>query len=231
MDIKLSEVKRLILESLQPIEEKYGYKISKSQFSLIKKEKERTSALSFTENHWFDEVQLIPSIYVDVKEIQDIWKKFDQYTGYTFLCNLRKLSHWYDDFTSWDDFKTDNADRYQVFIYNNDIQNTSNDIQILFEKYGLRYTEEYATISGVHKLLNSDPENEATSTKRESAWWHTPGFHVQSTVGLIAAKLVDDGSYNIIAEIYSKRLEQRRKEKSMYEEDINLFFKIKEYLG
>lgn len=235
-NLKLIEVKRLLLESLQPIEDKHGYKITKSKFALIKKEKERTSALDFTENHWFDEVQIMPAICVDIKEINDIWQKFDKYIGHTYHMNLKKLSYWYDN-VFWDDFDPDDKDKYIILNYDNDISNASLDIQNLFEKYGLRYIEEYGTVEGVNKLMNSDPINEATNTKeksakKESAWWHCQSFNTQSVVGLIAAKLSDTASsYNEIADIYTQKINEHKKNDTMYDDDIIRFFEIKKYLG
>jgi hypothetical protein len=233
---KLSEVKRILLELLVPIQIEYGYKINKSKFSLIKKEEAITASLQFTENHWFDEVQIIPSICVDIKEINEIWEKFDEYIGYSFRMNLKKIGYWYDN-VLWDDFKVDDKSYYSIKNYDINIINASVDIQRLFEKYGLRYIQEYGSVDGVNKLMNSSPEKKATNTKekpasKESAWWHCQSFKTQSIVGLIAAKLTDDGvSYKKIADLYTQRINQYKENDSMYEKDINRFFEIKKYLS
>ena len=235
-DIKLTEVKRILLESLQPLADKYGYKISKGKFALIKKEKEQISVLQFIENQWDDEVQIMPTVSVTVKEISDIWQKFDPNIESdiynTYWCDLLKLEYWFED-KYWNDFDAYDISRLSIHNYE-EIPSIASKIQNLFELYALPYINNFSNVEGVNKLMNSDPENEGSSEyhPKESAWWHCPGFHIQSTVGLIAAKLAGDAIwYKKISDIYTQKINKHKEEDTISENAINRFFEIKKYLG
>jgi hypothetical protein len=224
--MKVSEVKKIILNSLIPISDEYNYKINKGNFELVKKGKEYTSALSFTDVHWFDEVQLKPSIWVDVEVINEIWKKFDTHISYTYIMNLRELKDWYDlGEVSWEKFQLNDFDRYKLFNYDNDIINASNDIQNLFKTYGLKYINDFSNVEGVDKLYNSN----LLEDNHENP--HCAGFQVKSIVGLISAKLSSNPNYKEITEVYSDMLQKHKLEDTMNLVDIERFYKIKEYLG
>ena len=220
-NIKLSEVKRLLIDGLQPLANKHGYKLNKGKFAFIKREQNRTSRLYFTENHWSDEVQIIPAIDVSIKEVDDIIKNFDgiavNFYDSSLQINLNKLAYWYGN-KSLDDFEYDDKDKYIIQNYTNDINNAVNGISENFEKYGLRYIDEYGNIEGLNKLYNSNLVEE---------YFSNFSFIEQIIFGLILSKIVDL-NHEQIAEIYTQRV--NKKKDDMSKEHFELFFKIKKHL-
>lgn len=222
--MKLSEVKIIIFETFVNLENEYGYKLSKGKFGFIKKEKGSVSGLYFTENHWFDEVQIMPAICVDVEEINVIWKKFNNNIGYTYFMNLLELKDWYDlGFVKWEKFKRDQGNKYKLFDYDNDLKSAINEIQDLFKNYGLKYVNDFSNLEGVDKLYNTN--------LLENKNPHCSGLQVQSIVGMISAKLSSNSNYKVITDVYSDLLEKHRLENTMNLNDIETFYKIKKYLG
>ncbi len=221
--MKLSEVKKQLLDSLIPISKEYEYKINKSKFALINKDVDKICSLQFTENHWSTEIQIMPAICVDVIEINAIWSKFDDYISYTFFMNLRKLEDWFDiGVIDWEKFKLNDGDKYCIFNYDKDLVSASEDIQRLFRDYGLRYINDYGHVKGVDTLYNNNPLEEDNP--------HCAGFQVQSVVGIIAAKLAKNPKYDEIKSIYTKRMKKHKEEDTMDVEDIERFFEVSKYL-
>lgn len=222
--MKVSEVKEKLLILLNPLCIELGYKTNKGRFSINKKQGNVSSSLHFLTNHWFDEVQVIPYVEIDIKEINDIWKKFDEYIGYTYYMNLRELKDWYNiGEISWEKFVKNNGNRYKLFNYENNLIEAFNEIGNLFKDYGLKYIDDFGSIEGVNRLYN---ENYLDNNNP-----HCSGFNVKGVVGLIAAKLSDNPNYEVISAYYTDIINQHKKANTMTKKDIEIFFKIKEYLG
>jgi hypothetical protein len=222
--MKLLEVKSKIYESFINFESEYGYKANKTKFGFIKKDKDFISGLYFTENHWFDEVQIMPSVFVDVEEINLIWRQFNKNISYTYFMNLLELKDWYElKCVSWDKFKRDDGNKYKLFNVDEDLSNALHNIKDLFENYGLRYVKDFSTVEGVDKLYNTNLLDINSP--------HCSGFQVQSIVGMIAAKLSGNADYKNITDVYSVIIEKHRLNDSMNLDDIDMFYKVREYLG
>lgn len=222
--MKLSEVKKKLLAALLSLENENGYKINKGKFALIKKNIDGSAGLYFTENNWIDEIQIMPAICVDVDEINLIWKKFNDHISYTYFMNLLELKDWYElGKVDRIKFKVEEHDRFKLFNEEQDLISASEHIKNLFKTYGLRYVNDFSTVNGVDKLYNSNLP--------EISKLHCSGIQVQSVVGLIAAKLSGNPNYNTISDIYSSIIEKHKIEDTMNMKDIEVFFKVKEYLG
>jgi len=220
-NIKLSEVKKLLLEGFQPLADKHGYKVVKSKFALEKTEIDRTSFLSFTENHWFDEVQIMPAVEVSVHEIDEIIKRFSgvavNFYDSTYWMNLNKLAYWYED-KSIEDFEYDDKDKYKIFNYTTDIKTAIQVISENFEKYGLRYIKEFGSVEGVDKLLN----NYSKKLKDTDVL-----FLNKLILGPIVAKLLNR-DYNTCIDFYTEYINQNKYE--MSESYMGLFSQIKKHI-
>ncbi len=222
--MKLSEVKKKLLETLISLENECGYKSNKGKFALIKKKIDSSAGLYFTENTWIDEIQIMPAICVDVDEINLIWKKFNDHISYTYFMNLLELKDWYEiGKVDRIKFKVEELDRFKLFNEEKDLISASEHIKSLFKTYGLRYVNDFSSVNGVDKLYNSNLP--------EISKLHCSGIQVQSVVGLIAAKLSGNPSYNTISDVYSSIIEKHKIEDTMNIKDIEVFFKVKEYLG
>lgn len=187
-NIKLSEVKNLLLEGLQPLAEKHGYKIVKSKFAMVRKEKHRTTSLDFLTYSWNDEIRIRPRVVITHKEINDIVLKLKEKGNIENLkdqclsMDLLLLQKWYDK-TQIENYGLNNDDVYTVHNYTTDIIHTINEISNKFEQYGLRYIEEFSSIKGIDTLLNSK--------KIEQFNLHATNMFTQIFIGLIASFILD----------------------------------------
>lgn len=221
--MNLSDTRKKMFELLTPLSLDLGYKINKSQYLLSKKEQNKTSQLHFTYNYWFDEIQIFPYVDVNIKEINDIWIMFDEYISYTYSMNLKKLKDFYDiGDIDWTKFNDGERDRYKIFNIDNDLVDTCNKIEILFQKYGVKYITDFGSIEGVDKIYNN---------LKESNNPHCAGFQVRSVVGLISAKLSDNKNYDEISNFYTAKIKQHEINNSMTKKDIEIFYNVKKYLG
>ncbi|MFZ4798523.1 MAG: hypothetical protein ACOYMA_13585 [Bacteroidia bacterium] len=222
--MKVSEVKTKLLDLLTPFSNEIGYKINKNRFSISKEHNNINATLQFTTNSWFDEVQIMPSVNVNIKEINDIWKMFNEYASITYSMNLNELKDWYDlGVVSWEKFQLNKKDRHQIFNYETDLMHANLEIQYLFNKYGLRYINDFGSIEGVNKLYNQSLDDLKS--------YHCAGFQVRSVVGLIAAKLSNNPDYIKISEFYTNKINEHKLNDTMTKKDIEIFFKVKAYLG
>jgi len=160
---------------------------------------------------------------VEVREINEIWKKFDDYVGDTYRMRLRKLEYWYEG-KHWDDFDPVYNTKFSILNYDQDIELCCKEIDRLFRKYGYKYIKEFANAEGVDFLYNSN-------FKSMEKNWHCAGFQVQSVLGIISAKLVSNPNYDQIVNTYNKRIELHSINGTMDQSDINRFYKVKDYLG
>jgi hypothetical protein len=181
MEIIISEVKEAILKGLNEIVAEFDLVTSNSRFSLSVKNKLYTGKLQFTYNLWYDQVQLFPAICIDVKEVNEVWKKFCPNIGYTYWLNLMRLEYWYEN-RYWDDFSGDDKDKFNITNLDYDISFATSETIRIFRKYGIRYITDYSTPKGVDTLIN-------TNYTADIEPIHSSGRHHHYTVGLIAAKL------------------------------------------
>ncbi len=223
--MKFLEIKNSILEELYPLAKENGYKINKKNFSLIKEEGNVKSSIYFTKNQWSDEIQLMPAVEVSINEIDSIIRKFNEYHNRTFWINLLKLKDWYDiGEVDWEKFTLNEGDRFKIIESNKDleIEKIIDNLKCLIENYAFMYIKDYASIEGVDKLFNKNPKQENNV--------HCSGFHIQSIVGLTAAKLNCNLNYDEISEVYTRRMEEYKSENSIDFEDYERFFSIKNFL-
>ena len=162
----------------------------------------------------------MPSVEIRVLEVETIIKKFDSSFGnYTPQINLK----WLKDWCNFGEVDTRiNNGKFEIFNYDEDIAEASISIKSLFEEYGLKYIEKYGSVAGLDKMCNLYPENDNILNY---------GFHTRSINGIIAAKLVDNHRYKEIVEIYTQRINQHALDKTMNLDDIERFFKVKDFLG
>lgn len=229
--MKVSEVKKHLFESLSIFCEENNFKINKGNFKFSSKAKNVEFGITFLENHWFDEIQLMPKVFVDIIEINQIIRKFNPNFWHTYNMNLKQLEYWMER-KFWDEFEPDDKEKFKIFNYEEDIITTSKRIIELYNSYGIKYIQNYSTPEGVDILMNSDLLNPVQSHENYNcAWWHTAGFHTQSFVGLVAAKLSrTDSDYLDIAQIYFDKIMQHKKNETMYEDTIEEFLQLYNYL-
>lgn len=181
-----------------------------------KKRKEAIHRLYFTYNYWYDEVQLLPAIEVVIPQINEIILKFDgvaqNFYDKTYWQNLNKLSYWYEQ-KSLIDFEYD--DKYKIFA-DTDINWVVEDCISKFEKYGLRYVDDFGSLEKIGKLFN--PQN--LNLNNDSLLRNL-------ILGLITSYLTNN-NYPETAKIHTDFVNENKSEIS--ESYIDLFFKIKTHL-
>ncbi len=216
--MKINEVKKCILEGLEPYANLHGYKIKKQAFAIEKKEKEVMHRLYFTYNYWYDEVQLFPAVEVSIHKINEVILKFDgiaqNFHHKTYWQNLNKLAYWYQQ-KSLIDFEYEDRDKYKIFA-DTDINWVVEDCITKFEKYGIRYVDDFGSIEKIGKLFNPQNLNLDDDLLLRNL-----------ILGLITARLTEN-NYPETAKIYTDFVDENKSEIS--ESYVDLFFKVKQYL-
>lgn len=218
--MKLQNIKEKVLTELAKKECLQQYKISKTDFSLKKTNKEIKIKIGFTNNHWIDEIHLFPSVKIEHNCIHRICEKFGFNLNYTAFINLfvleKVVKGEYTEDTRWK-LQYDQKDRFVLF---------SEDISYMMVRmnqllvYAMDYINENSTIAAIDKLYNENPTYKYNP--------NSSGMNTHCAIGLIAAKLSGNPNFSEIANIYSNIL--NNDPDTFLKEDIDAFNRIKEYL-
>lgn len=219
------EINKQILSYVCNIDAHNDYQLLLSKDKIAKKDKTKSTEFILTNNNWGAEVDVMPSLCININEINRIWEQCGtrrSHTAFVNLISLEKIMLSGSKNIEHDQLK------YNKYIVHD--KNEADDIEVIklevnrqFNTYGIPFFQEYASVEGVQKLLNTDLTQEWNP--------YCAGFHVRSIVGLIAAKLCKDANYADISDFYTTGIMNHHRNQTMDTEDVSIFFKVRDFLS
>lgn len=196
--MRIKEIKQHILTGLEPFATANGFKIYKGKFCLSRKDNNLETGVFFTYNTWGFEVQIFPSVYVDLNDIRTICERCGFHLNYTAFINLRlleKINHTgFNPDLRWQ-MQCANEDRVVIINGETDMDIVIDKIQSLMP-LALDFILQTADIVLIDRLFNTIPIDRYSP--------YCSGLDTHCIVGLIAARLSSNTEYEKLRRMYER---------------------------
>lgn len=201
--MKIQNVKKHILNVLEPFASANGFKILKGRFALSRKTGNRTDEIFFTYCSWGFEVNIFPYVSVDYGEITTICNDCGFNLNHSAFINLLLLQR-----IKQRGFNPDLRWKMQVaktdrFILSDDEPDDYNRLDIGLSPLlplALDFLSQYDSINSIDRLFNNPPIEQYNP--------YCSGLDTHCMVGLISAKLSHNADYENIKQMYQRIVEK-----------------------
>ncbi|MCX4284361.1 hypothetical protein [Duncaniella dubosii] len=201
--MKIQNVKKHILNVLEPFASANNFKILKGRFALSRKVGNRTDEIFFTYCSWGFEVNIFPYVSVDYGEITTICNDCGFNLNHSAFINLLLLQRikqrGFNEDLRWK-MQVTKTDR---FILSDDETDDYNQLDIGLSPLlpiSLNFLSQYNSINSIDRLFNNPPIEQYNP--------YCSGLDTHCMIGLISAKLSNNADYENIKQMYQRIVEK-----------------------
>lgn len=195
--MKITDIKKHLLSSLDSFAKTNEFKVVESKFALTQKSGDFVKQISFEYNSWEDEIHIFPYVQIKSKKIHEICRTHNFHLNFTAFINLFVLKEItkgdYSDDTRWK-LQANMKDRF-VICDDRSLKIATTEILKLAD-IGLKYLESNCNIEAIDKMYNSNPFNSTNP--------NCSGMDTHCIVGIIASRLSKSSKYEQIRNIYDQ---------------------------
>lgn len=213
--MRISEVKKILVDIITPIGDKYGAKVVKRDVSLNYSHNGMNCGITFTYNLWDDEKQIFPYVEIDCPTMHRICDQVGFHLNHTCFINLFVLEtmlkgKWKED-TAWQ-LQCENKDRFIV----TDLSQLD-DYKVYLSNLismGIEWSRQIDSIQKIDEMFNIQ------YFKKKNPF--CSGFDTHMFIGSIAARLAQNPQSKKIYDTYFELM----KKKDLYESTKESFSQL-----